>query len=146
MPSQRWAVARRIVCLVLGGPWHHVRPDTTYLAWIQTTRLLWFVAVNDKGVPCAGFRQCGSSRGVTDLNPEAQAWDVPGGELQNENPTSWGRSQWIYDVYFSGLPTIHSAWKDEDGKWYSALSTDGCNSTTRHGRSAVAWTCGPLVL
>ena len=36
-----------------------------------------FVAVGDDGVPCAGFRQCGSGKGATGLNPQAHDWDVP---------------------------------------------------------------------
>lgn len=66
---------------------------------------------------------------------KAQAWDVPLEVrcAENENLTSWGPSQWIYDVYFyRALPYDPvRPWKDEDGQWYSALSTDGCNSTTR---------------
>jgi hypothetical protein len=36
-----------------------------------------FVTVDDAGAPCAGFRQCGSNKGTTGLNPAAQSWDVP---------------------------------------------------------------------
>ena len=36
-----------------------------------------FVTVDDDGIPCSGFRQCGSSHGTTELNPKAHAWDVP---------------------------------------------------------------------
>ena len=36
-----------------------------------------FVTVDHNGTPCAGFRQCGSTKGTTGLNPGAQAWDVP---------------------------------------------------------------------
>ena len=36
-----------------------------------------FVTVDDDGIPCSGFRQCGSSHGTTGLNPKAHAWDVP---------------------------------------------------------------------
>ena len=94
-----------------------------------------FVAVNDEGVPCAGFRQCGSNHGATGLNPKAQKWDVPM-EVRcstNANLTAWGPPQWLYPVYFyRGLPYDPvRPWKDTDGKWYSALSTDGCNATTR---------------
>ena len=59
-----------------------------------------FVAVNEDGQPCAGFRQCGSSHGVTGLNPKAQAWDVPL-EMRcalNENLTQWGDNQYLYEV------------------------------------------------
>ena len=31
-----------------------------------------FVAVDEKGTVCAGFRQCGSNHGTTGLNPKAQ--------------------------------------------------------------------------
>ena len=36
-----------------------------------------FVSVDDEGTPCAGFRQCGSTKGATGLNPAAHTWDVP---------------------------------------------------------------------
>ena len=76
-----------------------------------------------------------SSKGVTGLNPNAHGWDVPL-EVRcatNDNLTAWGPPQWLYDVYFyRGLPYDPvRPWKDTDGYWYSALSTDGCNATTR---------------
>ena len=61
-----------------------------------------FVTADEKGRVCAGFRQCSSSHGVTDLNPAARAWDVPL-ELRcatNENLTEWGETEFIYDVYY----------------------------------------------
>eukprot|EP00037_Helgoeca_nana_P037818 m.17890 g.17890 ORF g.17890 m.17890 type:complete len:641 (+) comp9448_c1_seq1:4801-6723(+) len=94
-----------------------------------------FVTVDDNGVPCAGFRQCGSSQGTTGLNPAAHTWDVPM-ELrcaQNENLTQWSDPIWMYPVYYyRALPYDPvRPWKDYDGKWYSSWSTDGCNSTTK---------------
>ena len=73
-----------------------------------------FVAVNDDNQVCAGFRQCSSTKGVTGLNPSAHAWDVPM-EVRcatNDNLTTWGPPQWIYDVYVNGLgmmmlPTVY---------------------------------------
>jgi hypothetical protein len=50
-----------------------------------------FVAVDDNGTVCAGYRQCGSSHGTTGLNPKAQPQDVPM-ELRcakDENLTQW---------------------------------------------------------
>jgi len=94
-----------------------------------------FVTVDDNNVPCAGFRQCGSSKGTTGLNPAAKDWDVPM-ELrcaQNGNLTTWSDPIWMYPVYYyRPLPYDPvRPWKDYDGKWYSAWSTDGCNSTTK---------------
>jgi hypothetical protein len=80
-----------------------------------------FVTVGDDGVPCAGFRQCTSSRGATGLNPQAQAWDVPL-ELRcakdGANMTQWGESEFILPFYyFRGLPYDPvRPWKDSDGK------------------------------
>ena len=96
-----------------------------------------FVAVDDEGTPCAGFRQCGSNKGTTGLNPRAQKWDVPMEVrcAKNSNLTSWGPPEFIYDAYFyRGLPYDPvRPWKDTDGKWYSAWSTDGCNGTNQWG-------------
>lgn len=94
-----------------------------------------FVTVDDTGVPCAGFRQCGSSKGTTGLNPAAHPWDVPM-EIrcaQNSNLTIWSNPIWLYPVYYyRALPYDPvRPWKDFDGKWYSSWSTDGCNSTTK---------------
>lgn len=94
-----------------------------------------FVAVDDKGVACAGFRQCGSTKGATVLNPQAHSWDVPMEVrcAQNLNLTSWGSPEWIYPAYYyRALPYDPvRPWKDTDGMWYSSWSTDGCNSTTK---------------
>jgi len=93
-----------------------------------------FVTVGDDGVPCAGFRQCSSSHGATGLNPQAHAWDVPL-ELRcatdGANMTQWGPSEFILPFYyFRGLPYDPTRpWKDSDGKWYVAMSTDGCNAS-----------------
>ena len=90
-----------------------------------------FVTVDDEGVPCAGFRQCGSKTGLTGLNPKAHNWDAPL-ELRcakNDNLTDWGEPEYIFPVYyFRGLPYDPTRpWKDKDGKWYATISTDGCN-------------------
>eukprot|EP00966_Prymnesium_polylepis_P212827 4928947-Prymnesium_polylepis.1 len=94
-----------------------------------------FVALNDRGTPCAGFRQCGSVEGATELNPDAQSWDVPL-EVRcatNESMIEWGEPQWLAPIYFyRALPYDPvRPWRDYDGKWYFGLSTDGCNTTTR---------------
>ena len=124
------------------------------------------VVVQDEGTPCAGFRQCGSNKGTTGLNPKAQKWDVPM-EIRcakNANLTEWGPPDFIYDAcehqprhspceyeysyadarlfsplllrpdFYRGLPYDPvRPWKDTDGKWYSAWSTDGCNGTNQWG-------------
>lgn len=96
-----------------------------------------FATVDDEGVPCAGFRQCGSNKGTTGLNPKAQKWDVPMEVrcAKNSNLTEWGAPEFIYDAYFyRALPYDPvRPWKDTDGKWYSAWSTDGCNGTNQWG-------------
>ena len=96
-----------------------------------------FAAVDDDGVACAGFRQCSSSNGTTGLNPQAKKWDVPM-ELRcakNENLTEWGEAEFIYPAYFyrALLYDPVRPWKDTNGKWYSAWSTDGCNGTNQWG-------------
>ena len=52
---------------------------------------------------------------------------------ENDKLTNWSAPIWIYPVYFyRALPYDPvRPWKDYDGKWYSAWSTDGCNSTTK---------------
>ena len=93
-----------------------------------------FVTVDDAGRPCAGFRQCGSSKGTTGLNPKANTWDVPL-ELRcsenGNNMTAWGAPDFIFPFYyFRALPYDPvRPWKDEDGQWYVAMSTDACNAT-----------------
>jgi hypothetical protein len=94
-----------------------------------------FVSVGDDGRVCAGFRQCGSDHGATELNPAANAWDVP---LEyrcatDTALTKFGDDEYLYPVYYyRPLPYDPvRPWRDTDGKWYSALSTDGCNATTR---------------
>eukprot|EP00729_Bicosta_minor_P016635 gene16635-32831_t len=92
-----------------------------------------FVAVDDDGSVCAGFRQCSSITGLTGLNPAAHVWDAPL-ELRcakDANLTDWGESEFIFPVYFyRPLPYDPvRPWKDHDGKWYATIATDGCNST-----------------
>lgn len=101
-----------------------------------------FVTVDDEGTPCAGFRQCTSTKGVTGLNPNAQSWDVPM-ELRcakNSNLTAWGDPTFIYPAYYyRGLPyDPPRPWKDADGRWYSSFSSDGCNGTNQWGATPVA--------
>ena len=83
-----------------------------------------FVAVDDQNVPCAGFRQCGSHKGTTGLNPAAHSWDVPM-ELRcaaDSKLTNWSLPIWIYPVYYyRPLPYDPvRPWVDSDGKWYSS--------------------------
>jgi len=94
-----------------------------------------FVAVNDDGRVCAGFRQCDSTHGTTGLNPAAQPWDAP---LEyrcatDESLTAFGASEFLFPVYYyRSLPYDPvRPWRDLDGKLYVALATDGCNATTR---------------
>jgi len=119
----------------------HTRNETYEGMESDITPCSGFVTVDDKGVPCAGFRQCGSTKGTTGLNPAAHTWDVPM-EIRcatNENLTMWGEPEYIYPAYYyRGLPYDPvRPWKETgpggDGKWYSAWSTDGCNKTGGDG-------------
>jgi len=94
-----------------------------------------FVALDETDTPCAGFRQCSSDTGTTALNPAAHPWDVPL-EIrcaQNSELTEWGRPEYLYPIYYyRSLPYDPvRPWQDYDGQWYSAWSSDGCNSTTK---------------
>ena len=89
--------------------------------------------VDDGGVVCAGFRQCGSTHGTTGLNPAAQPWDVPL-ELrcaEDANLTKWSTPQYIFPFYYNRkLPYDPTRpWVDTDGRWYATISTDGCNTS-----------------
>ena len=90
-----------------------------------------FATVDDDGNPCVGFRQCSSDRGVAG----GQAWDAPL-ELRcatNASMQAFGPNQYLYNVsFYRALPYDPvRPWKDTDGQWYSTISTDGCNATTR---------------
>ena len=70
-----------------------------------------FVTVDEKGTPCAGFRECGSHNGTTKLNPAAHTWDVPL-EIRcatNADLTTWAapeckRSAAPFAPFIIGLP------------------------------------------
>jgi hypothetical protein len=71
-----------------------------------------FVSVDDEGTPCAGFRQCGSTKGATGLNPAAHAWDVPmevrcaeNLNTTGSNLTEWSDPIWIYQVSYAPAPS-----------------------------------------
>lgn len=85
-----------------------------------------FMVVDDKGVPCAGFKQCGNHgvNGTTGNPIELRC-------ALNDNLTAWGPPEYIYDFYFNrGLPFDPvRPWKDTDGQWYATISADSCNST-----------------
>lgn len=86
-----------------------------------------FVAVDDAGVPCAGFRQCGGDW------PGRTNHQVPL-ELRcasRANLTAWGPPEYMFWFYFNrALPYDPvRPWKDTDGRWYATISADGCNSS-----------------
>jgi len=92
-----------------------------------------FITKDDNGNICAGFRQCGSHKGVDGMAP----WDVPL-ELRcatdNENLTSWStQPDYLFNVsWWRAIPYDPARpWKESDGMWYQILSMDGCNTTTR---------------
>jgi hypothetical protein len=75
-----------------------------------------FVVVGDDGVPCAGFRQCHSQKGVRG----GHEWDVPL-ELRcatNAALTEWTGPIWLYNVsFYRALPYDPvRPWVDADGK------------------------------
>jgi hypothetical protein len=135
-------------CDHLMGGWHHgVTADfvhfkeapgaprhieETYAGMFSNiTPCAGFVQKDDAGVPCAGFRQCGSTRGVAGGAP----WDVPM-EVRcatNDKLTEWSDPQFLFNVsYYRPIPYDPARpWKDTDGMWYMALSGDHCNDTTR---------------
>jgi hypothetical protein len=85
------------------------------------------------GSVCAGFRQCGSSKGVAGGAP----WDVPL-ELRcalNNNLSVWNDEspEYLFNVSFWRAIPYDPArpWREADGQWYVLLSMDGCNETTR---------------
>eukprot|EP01052_Picozoa_sp_SAG31_P043253 SAG31_NODE_7147_length_1776_cov_1.202743_1_plen_384_part_10 len=91
------------------------------------------MTVDDDGTPCAGFRSCSSVTGVSDSGDPNATWNAPL-ELrcaQDKNLTRWGPPDYLFPVYFArGLPyDPPRPWKDFDGQWYAAISTDGCNYT-----------------
>ena len=81
---------------------------------------------------CAGFRQCGSRRGVRGMHP----WDVPL-ELRcamDDTLTEWSSEpEYLFNVsWYRPIPYDPARpWREADGNWYVMLSMDGCNSTTR---------------
>lgn len=93
-----------------------------------------FVTKDDAGRVCAGFRQCGSDKGVAG----GAAWDVPL-ELRcakDDNLTSWaglGEIDYLFNVsWYRPIPYDPARpWQDHDGNWYVLLSMDACNATTR---------------
>lgn len=92
-----------------------------------------YITKDDDGIVCAGFRQCGSSKGVDGGAP----WDVPL-ELRcatdNVNLSSWTENpDYMFNVsWYRHIPYDPARpWKESDGLWYQLLSMDGCNETTR---------------
>jgi len=87
---------------------------------------------NDNNRVCAGFRQCGSRKGVQGGAP----WDVPL-ELRcatNDSLTTWSTDpEYLFNVsWWRAIPYDPARpWQDTDGQWYVMLSMDGCNTTTK---------------
>ena len=88
----------------------------------------------DGGRVCAGFRQCGSNKGVAG---SAHGWDVPL-ELRcalNDELTEWANTTADIDYLFNvswwrPIPYDPARpWQEQDGTWYQLLSMDGCNTT-----------------
>eukprot|EP00658_Telonema_sp_P-2_P025722 TRINITY_DN20361_c0_g1_i1.p1 TRINITY_DN20361_c0_g1~~TRINITY_DN20361_c0_g1_i1.p1 ORF type:complete len:447 (-),score=91.10 TRINITY_DN20361_c0_g1_i1:287-1627(-) len=90
------------------------------------------MCIRDRNKVCAGFRQCGSTKGVDG----GAAWDVPL-ELRCANDsalTGWSESpEYLFNVsWWRPIPYDPARpWVDTDGKWYVMLSMDGCNTTTK---------------
>ena len=88
----------------------------------------------DDGRVCAGFRQCGSNKGVAG---SAHGWDVPL-ELRcalNDELSEWANTTADIDYLFNvswwrAIPYDPARpWQEKDGTWYQLLSMDGCNTT-----------------
>ena len=91
-----------------------------------------YLAVDDDGAVCAGFRQCTSRRGVAG----GLSWDVPL-ELRcalDDDLTAWSREpEYLFNVsWYRSIPYDPARpWREADGNWYQLLAMDGCNATTR---------------
>ena len=91
-----------------------------------------YLTKDQDGKVCAGFRQCGSQKGVAGGAP----WDVPL-ELRcalDDNLTAWTtHPDYLFNVsFYRALPYDPARpWQEADGQWYQLLSMDGCNATTR---------------
>ena len=108
----------------------------------------------DNGRVCAGFRQCGSNKGVAG---SAHGWDVPL-ELRcalNDELTEWANTTADIDYLFNvswwrPIPYDPARpWQEEDGTWYQLLSMDGCNTTAAPKQLTKAVSCeagGQLVM
>lgn len=87
---------------------------------------------DDNNKVCAGFRQCGSNKGVAGGKP----WDVPL-ELRcalADDLSSWSTDpEYLFNVSFYRAVPYDPArpWKEADGLWYQLMSFDWCNFTTR---------------
>lgn len=91
-----------------------------------------FLTKDLDGTVCAGFRQCGSNKGVEGLN----SWDVPL-ELRcalDDDMNTWSENpDYLFNVsWYRSIPYDPARpWREADGNWYVLLSMDGCNTTTR---------------
>eukprot|EP00746_Dinoflagellata_sp_MGD_P011342 gnl/MRDRNA2_/MRDRNA2_123742_c0_seq1.p1 gnl/MRDRNA2_/MRDRNA2_123742_c0~~gnl/MRDRNA2_/MRDRNA2_123742_c0_seq1.p1 ORF type:complete len:551 (+),score=93.20 gnl/MRDRNA2_/MRDRNA2_123742_c0_seq1:62-1714(+) len=91
-----------------------------------------FLTKDVDGSVCAGFRQCGSSKGVDGGHP----WDVPL-ELRcalDDDLTAWSEEpDYLFNVtWYRGIPYDPARpWREADGYWYVLLSMDACNATTQ---------------
>lgn len=132
-------------CNAYGGTpagWHHA-VSTNLVDWVNlgiepglsaqdepygaSSPCSGFVTVDDAGVACAGFRQCGGNW------PGRSNSQVPL-ELRcstNDALTNWTSPEYLFWFYFNrGLPYDPvRPWIDADGRWYATISADGCNGT-----------------
>jgi hypothetical protein len=86
-----------------------------------------FVTVDDDGVPCAGFRECGGNwpgRSNAQVPLEFRC-------AKNAALTDWTGPEYAFWFYFNrNLPYDPvRPWKDTDGQWYATISADACNNT-----------------
>jgi len=133
-------------CVTYLGGWHHA-VSTDMVHWEEKpgaprriqeswygmesfdTPCSGYVTLDDEGIPCAGFRQCGSAVGVTG---GTGAWDAPM-EIRcarDANLTDWGEPEELFFVHYNRWLPYDPArpWK-ENGTWYMLVCTDGCNGT-----------------
>eukprot|EP00930_Biecheleria_cincta_P099284 TRINITY_DN90919_c0_g1_i1.p1 TRINITY_DN90919_c0_g1~~TRINITY_DN90919_c0_g1_i1.p1 ORF type:complete len:560 (-),score=74.14 TRINITY_DN90919_c0_g1_i1:215-1810(-) len=91
-----------------------------------------FLTKDPNGTVCAGFRQCGSNKGVAGGHP----WDVPL-ELRcalDDDMQAWSETpNYLFNVsWYRAIPYDPARpWVEKDGYWYQLLSMDGCNATTQ---------------
>ena len=103
--------------------------------WIESSPCSGFVTIDEKGVPC-GISAMRKFQGNDRIESQCEYMgcsDKMRCSLNGETMTNWTNPIWMYPVYYyRALPYDPvRPWKDYDGLYYSAFSTDACNATTK---------------